>query len=130
MSYLDNSGIAATRDAINLMVSHAERRTRSRDVAYEIVAGEIEMSASWVKKCVLSDGFVRKVRPALLLNIRDAYLRLCESIEAQHRAELKKLADVKGEISAAASSMVGTAHNETSNAVRRARPAQFAQVTS
>jgi hypothetical protein len=129
MSNSDN-GVTATRQAIDLMVSHAERQTRSRDVAYEVVAGEIDMSPSWVKKCVLSDDFVRRVRPSLLLNIRSAYLRLCESIEAEHRAELKKLAVIKGEISAATSSMVGIAQHEASNATGRAHVARFEQVTA
>jgi len=131
MSFSDKSDFkGAAHKALGLMVEHEERKAGSRDVAYENVANAIRMSSSWVKKSVLDADFMRKPRVTLFHNIKAAYERLCENIEAEHQAELKKLAKLKDEINAAADGIAEFVERENRSSVRgatSARPAPHPQ---
>ena len=90
----------ATRSALGMMVEREERRSGSRDVAYEIVAQTVGASSSWIKKFLLRSEEVKEPRITLFLNIRSAYENVCARVEQEQVNELLKIEKLKGELDA------------------------------
>lgn len=75
----------ATRNAISAMVEKEANRLGSRTLAYEKVAADIGMSASWVRKYLDGKGEVGEPRTPIFLKIKTAYAALCLRVEHQNR---------------------------------------------
>lgn len=91
---------STTRTALGVLVEKESRRVGSRTVAYEYVAQRVGTSASWVRKFIAGSNEVAEPRITLFLNIRAAYDQLCERVEADNRADERKLRILRGEINA------------------------------
>ena len=90
----------ATRSALGLMVKREERRTGSRDVAYEAVARTVGASSSWIRKFLSRSAEVKEPRITLFLNIRSAYESVCACVEQEQSNELLRIEKLKRELNA------------------------------
>lgn len=75
-----------TRDLTRELVRRAEWECGSRMGAYERVGQSVGMSAMWVRKLVHGYGDVRLLH-VTVLNIQEAYRRLCERVEMKAENE-------------------------------------------
>jgi hypothetical protein len=89
---------STTRSALSAMVEKEARRVGSRTVAYEHVAQMIGASSSWVRKFIADTGEVSEPRISLFQNIRAAYNNICERIEADNRADERRLQALRGSL--------------------------------
>ncbi len=96
----------ATRSALGILVEREERRTGSRDVAFEMVAQTVGASSSWLKKFLSRHSEVKEPRITLFLNIRQAYENVCNRVEQEHQNELLKIKLLRDEIHAATEGFV------------------------
>jgi hypothetical protein len=90
----------AARGALKGLVEYHDRRSGSKTVAYELVAGMINQSSSWVKKFLAKHPEVKEPRITTFLNIRLAYEVMCSRIEAETRREGERAAALKDELNA------------------------------
>lgn len=90
----------ATRSALGLLIEREERRTGSRDVAFEVVAQTVGASSSWLKKFLGRHAEVKEPRITLFLNIRSAYDSLCTRIEQENRLEEARIAALRSALHA------------------------------
>lgn len=91
---------SATRSALGAMVEKEARRVGSRTVAYENIGKMIGASSSWIKKFLANTGEVSEPRITLFENIRWAYNNICERIEADNRADERRLQALRGSLNA------------------------------
>lgn len=91
---------STTRSALGALVEREERRTGSRVRAYELVARDIRVSSSWVRKFLAASEEVKEPRITLFQNIRASYENLCSRIELENRADELRLKLIKGELDA------------------------------
>lgn len=90
----------ATRSALSVLIEREERRTGSRDVAFEHVAQMVGASSSWLKKFLSRHSEVKEPRITLFLNIRAAYESLCNRVEQEHRLEEARIVALRGQLHA------------------------------
>ena len=114
---------STTRSALGALVERAERRTGSRVRAYELVAQDIRVSASWVRKFLAASTEVKEPRITLFQNIRSAYENLCSRIELENRADELRLKLIKGELDAVTEGFVAQGIRENSAVVRETEKA-------
>lgn len=86
----------ATRSALRLMVESETHRLGSKMVAYEQVARTIGASSSWLRQYLANTGAVGEPRISLFQNIKTAYDKICERVEADNRAAELRLATLRG----------------------------------
>ena len=96
----------ATRLALGALVDREERRTGSRDLAFESVGQTVGASASWVKKFVSKSAEVKEPRITLFLNIKAAYEKVCARVEQEHRLEEARAAALRVQLNASVEGFV------------------------
>jgi hypothetical protein len=109
---------STTRSALGALVEREERRIGSRVRAYELVARDIRVSSSWIRKFLAESEEVKEPRITLFQNIRVAYENLCNRVEQENRADERRLMLIKGEIDAVTEGFVAQGVRENSAVVR------------
>lgn len=89
-----------TRSALGALVERETRRVGSKTVALEIIAQQVGVSSSWIRKFLARSEEVKEPRITLFHNIRAAYDQLCERVEADNRADEARLRALRGPLHA------------------------------
>lgn len=94
---------ALSRSAAEFLVDRAERQTRSRMVAYQVVAGKVGATPDWLRKFIKGQE-AKEPKWTIGWNlIEHCYEMLCTRVEQELDEERSKIETLKREIDAAIS---------------------------